>query len=149
MRLAKRYRSAGATMAYLLDTHDGQFCSSAMPATVAAEIVRSAKELTTCDMEGYALRVDGELLFPEEGFEFDESEGPTGHVHLTVKGEETPKPERPWRPKKKDLLCKARSLGLKVNSRMTNAWLTTLIEDAERQGGVLDADEDGGDTAGA
>lgn len=148
MRLAKRYRSHGARLPYMLDTQDGQFCESDMPATVALEIVRTAKELTTCDMDGYAILAD-HMLFPEEAFEFDEGEGPTGHVHLTVKGEETPKPDRPWRPRKRDLLCRARSLGLKVNSRMTNAWLTTLIEEAERRGGVPDADEDGGDPEGA
>lgn len=148
MRLAKKYRSDGSTVPYLLDTHDGQFCSSTMPATVAEEIVRSAKALTTCDVEGYALYADETMLFPEDAFEFGEGEGPEGHTHLVVKGDEVPEPKRRYRPTKSELLCRARSLGLKVSSRMTNAWLTTLIEEAER-GGAADADEDGGDTAGA
>lgn len=148
MRLAKRYRSDGATMPYLLDTHDGQFCSSTMPATVAEEIVHSAHTLTSCDVEGYGLLVDESMLFPEDAFEFGEKEGPEGHTHLVVEGEEPPAPKRRNRPTKRELLCKARTLGLKVNSKMTNAWLTNLIEDAER-GGAADADEDGGDTPGA
>lgn len=148
MRLAKKYRSDGATVPYLLDTHDGQFCSSTMPATVAEEIVHSAKALTTCNVEGYSLLVDESMLFPEEAFEFAENEGPEGHTHLVVRGDEPPAPKRKNRPTKRELLYRARSLGLKVNSRMTNAWLTNLIKDAE-QGGAVDADEDGGDTAGA
>ena len=148
MKLAKKYDHEGAIVTYRLDCKDGYTSESTMPASVALEIIRTAETLENCDYEGFPLLAGGELLFPADVVEFDEGEGPTGDVHIVVKGEKTAKPERPWRPRKAELLAKARSMGLAVNERMTNAWLKTLIAEAEKEG-ASDADENGEDTAGA
>lgn len=148
MKLTKRYDRAGATVTYRLDCKDGYTSESTMPANVALEIVQTAKTLENCDYEGFPLLVDGELLFPEDLIDFEDMGEPEGNVHIVVKGEEVAKPERPWRPRKAELLAKARSLGLEVNERMTNAWLKTLIVEAEKEG-AGNADENGEDTAGS
>ena len=142
MKLSKKYRSEGAFMPYLLDVKDGRYCETQMPASCAEEIVRCADKLETCDMAGYELLVNGEMLFPKDGFDFDDSEGPEGEVRIIMEGDEAPKAKgKNGRMNKRELMDKAKSLGIEVNEKMTNKWLQQLIDDAEHGGGAADVSE--------
>lgn len=84
MRLTEKYRAEGATIDYLLDTGDGEYCRSAMPADVAEEIANREAERGLDGPEGHELRA-GRNRFPKAAFEFDEGE----EAALTA-----PKPKR-------------------------------------------------------
>ena len=58
---------------YKLDTGDGQFCKSSMPATVACEIVKRSGKVSASGEEGFELAA-GDMRFPAAFFEFEDGE---------------------------------------------------------------------------
>lgn len=69
MKLKNKHAVKGAEVAYLLDTGDGQMVKSAMPGSVAAEIVRCADSTADSGVEGWEVKVNGRMLFPASLFE--------------------------------------------------------------------------------
>ena len=100
---------------YKLDTEDGEFCRSTMPATVAEEIAKRSKKVALVDDKGFELSVDGGMRFPKDIFEFEDGEI----------GEPEP-PRKSGRPTKAELLEEA-------GKEMTNPQLHHAIEDAKQE----------------
>ena len=73
----------GGEVPYVLDVGDGIYVESAMPAPVADEVARRAKDVRESGRDGFGLMVDGKMMFPAEMFLDDD---------------EAPKPERKRKP---------------------------------------------------
>lgn len=81
----------GGEVPYVLDVGDGIYVESAMPAPVADEVARRAKDVRESGRDGFGLMVDGKMMFPAEMF-LDDEEGGGGAP------DEAPKPERKRKP---------------------------------------------------
>ena len=92
MKLKKKYDNAASTVDYKLDTKDGQFSQSSMPAKIAEEIAQRADAVELGEEKGFEIVVNGEMLFPQDIFDFDDGE---------IEGL---KPKRSGRPTKDELL---------------------------------------------
>ena len=114
MKLKSKFNDPNNTVEYKLDTHDGQFSKSEMPATVAEEIVQRANMLDLSDEKGFEIVVNGEMFFPKDIFDFEEGE---------IEGL---KPKKGGRPTKDELLKEA-------DKEMTNPQLHQAIENAKRE----------------
>lgn len=115
MKLKNKYGNPSATIDYKLDTGDGEFALSTMPATVAEEIAKRSKKVALVDDRGFELSVDGGMRFPKDIFEFEDGE----------LGESEP-PRRGGRPTKAELLEEA-------GKEMTNPQLHHAIEEAKQE----------------
>lgn len=114
MKLKSKFNDPNNTVEYKLDTHDGQFSESKMPATVAEEIVQRANMLDLSDEKGFEIVVNGEMFFPKDIFDFEEGE---------IEGL---KPKKGGRPTKDELPKEA-------GKEMTNPQLHQTIENAKRE----------------
>lgn len=74
MKLKPDYNTPEATIGYKLDTKDGSFAESAMPATVAEEIAQRAESVKVGGEKGFEIVVNGEMMFPAKAFDFDDGE---------------------------------------------------------------------------
>lgn len=114
MKLKSKFNDPNNTVEYKLDTHDGQFSESKMPATVAEEIVQRANMLDLSDEKGFEIVVNGEMFFPKDIFDFEEGE---------IEGL---KPKKGGRPTKDELPKEA-------GKEMTNPQLHQAIENASEE----------------
>lgn len=115
MKLKKKYNNPDAMVTYKLDTQDGEFCQSSMPATVAEEIAQRADSIEVRDEKGFELRVNGNTLLPKDIFDFEEGE---------IEGFKPPR--KSGRPTKAELLEEA-------GKEMTNPQLYNAIQDAKQE----------------
>ena len=74
MKLKPKYNDPNNMIDYKLDTHDGQFSQSKMPATIAEEIAQRASSVTLGEEKGFELVVNGDTLLPKDIFDFEEGE---------------------------------------------------------------------------
>jgi len=115
MKLKDKYNKPTAMVDYKLDTHDGQFSKSSMPATVAEEIAKRAEKLSIREEKDFELCVNGETCLPIDIFDFEDGE---------IEGIE--KPRKNGRPTHAELVDKA-------DKTMTNPQLYKAIESAEQE----------------
>lgn len=114
MKLKSKYNDPNNIIDYKLDTHDGQFAKSEMPATVAEEIAQRANSLGLRDEKGFEIVVNDEMFFPKDIFDFEEGE---------IEGLA---PKKSRRPTKDELLKEA-------DKEMTNPQLYEAIKSVKRQ----------------
>ena len=115
MKLKSKYNDPAKLIDYKLDTKDGQFCQSQMPATVAEEIAQRATSIEVCEEKGFELVVNGDMMLPIDIFDIEEGE---------IEGR---KPARKsGRPTKAELLEEA-------GKEMTNPQIHQAIENAKQE----------------
>lgn len=115
MKLKDKYNDPSKMVDYKLDTRDGQFSLSTMPATVAEEIAQRAEKLSIREEKGFELCVNDEMLLPIDIFDFEDGE---------IEG--IKKPKKSGRPTHAELVDKA-------DKTMTNPQLYRAIENAEQE----------------
>ena len=70
----KLRKGGPARIEYLLDVGNEKFSKTSVPASVALEVVSRAKTRKLGGTQGFELVVDGDMLFPLDAFDWDESE---------------------------------------------------------------------------
>ena len=123
MKLSGKYERE---MPYMLDTGDGQFYRGLMEVNIAREIVRTREMWAASDIEGFELLVNNRMLFPLDGFEFDEGELPENVRRVSRRKLADVAPENAT---KRELMAIAESYGWHgTYKKITKAKLREIID---------------------